>query len=661
MAERPHAKEGVNRAISLFPMAAPLRRYLCVLGLFLAAGAALGQSSGRPGDGLAFDRFADRLERGQLPISSHQDAVDLLGKLRALMPQKDASRELRYRYLNCILALDEDPAAGKAYAEQGLADARRTGDADAEVNFHFCRGSNLEVLTTPRDALPDYDAGIAIARHQENLRLVADGLTWRGAVQSLLGEHALALVDFLEAQKFYDSAGEPVESEQNLFNIAIAYRRMGLRTESRRYLDRIMSVAMQRKDTVLQMDAHMQLGFLDSQPEAPDLPAARRHFETAIRLAAGSKAHGALGSAHLGLARVLNQQGRFRAALGELDAAHREFAAVGDRSEHDMVALQAGEAHAGLGDHAQAIKDYAQAEAMLAKSGNPRYLTELLEHRSESYEALGKPLAALADLRRMIKVQAALDRKAKSYTTTLMSYQFDIARREQENRKLAADRQLRDQQLAALKRVRHWQRLALALGGLLIILLLWQAVRLLRRSRRLQRMAMTDALTQVANRRGVEQMGRRAIEQSHETAQPLSLVALDVDHFKRVNDSYGHPVGDMVLTRLVVAAQESLRQIDHLGRIGGEEFVAILPGSGLQAATRIAERLRRDIEALDLGDLAPDLRISISLGVAELQPGETLDGLIARADQALYLAKQQGRNRVMPSLVEQPQALPTEM
>ena len=640
-------------------MTAPLRTFLCVLGLLLASGTAMAQSAAGKGGSEAFDRFAALLEWGNLPMSSHQDAVKLLDKLHALMPPDDVPRELRYRYLNCVFGLDDDPAAGKVYAEQGLADARRARDADAEVTFHFCRGFHLEALTTPRDALPDYDAGIDIAKRHENLRLVADGLTWRGAVQSLLGEHALALVDFLEAQKFYESTGKQVDSEQNLFNIAIAYRRMGLQGEARKYLDKIMSVAAQRNDTVQQMDAHMQLGFLDLQSETPDLAAARGHFQTAIRMAFGIKAHAALGSAHLGLAQVLNRQGSFQAALGELNAARSEFAAIGNRSDRDMLFLQAGEAHAGLGNHAQAIQDYAQAEAVLAKSGNPRYLAELLEHRSESYESLGEPLAALADLRRMIKVHMALDRKAKSYTTTLMSYQFDTARREQENRKLAADQQLRDQQLAALMRVRHWQRLALALGGVLIILLLWQAVRLLRRSRRLQRMAMTDALTQVANRRGVDQRGRRAVEHVRGTAQPLSLVVLDIDHFKRINDSHGHPVGDRVLVRLAAVAQESLRQGDSLGRIGGEEFVAILPGTDLKAATLIAERLRRDIDALDFGDLVPGLRITVSLGVAELRPLETLDSLVARADQALYQAKQQGRNRVMPSSTEQGRMLPT--
>ena len=118
-----------------------------------------------------------------------------LDRLHGLIPPGDAHRELRYRYMYCILGMDADPAQGVAFAEQGLADARRLDDPDAEANFHFCRGANQESLTTPRDALPDYNAGIAIARQAENTRLMADGLTWRGAVQSLLGEHALALVD----------------------------------------------------------------------------------------------------------------------------------------------------------------------------------------------------------------------------------------------------------------------------------------------------------------------------------------------------------------------------------------------------------------------------------------------------------------------------------
>ncbi len=312
-----------------------------------------------------------------------------------------------------------------------------------------------------------------------------------------------------------------------------------------------------------------------------------------------------------------------------------------------MLALQEGEAHAGLGDHAQAISDYDRSEALLQKSGNLRYLADLLDHRSRSYEALGKTGQALADLRRMVKVHEALDRKAQSYTTTLLSYQFDTARKEQENRKLEADRTLRDAQLASLQRVRRWQRVALALGGVLIVLLLWRAQRQLRRSRRLHRMAMTDPLTGVANRRRLEQVAAMALDHARAMGEPLSLIALDVDHFKAVNDTHGHPVGDQVLVSLTVACQRALRQVDQFGRLGGEEFVAILPGSDAAAAVQVAERLRREIDAMRLDGIVPGLRISVSLGVTSMKSvDDSLGQMLKRADRALYRAKERGRNRI---------------
>jgi len=619
----------------------------CFSGL-LALSAVVIADEGKPATAAAgFDRLADQLERGELVITTHDDALGLLDRLRRQIPAGDARRELRYRYMLCILGMGDDPARGVAYAEQGIAAARRIGYPDAEINFHFCRGANQESLTTARDALPDYNAGIDIARQAENTRLVADGLTWRGSVQSLLGEHALALVDFLEAQKFYDSAGEPIESEQNLFNIAVAYRRLGERKEARAYLDRLMKHGGERKDLPQQMAAHMQLGFLDSETGPDRLMAARGHFLAALQIARSIGNHVSQGSAHMGLAQVLNQLGDYPGALEELGAARAELVATHDRSDGDMLALQEGEAHAGLGDHARAIADFDRSEAFLQKSGNLRYLADLLDHRSRSYEALGKTARALADLRRMVKVHEALDRKAQSYTTTLMSYEFDTARKEQENRKLEADRKLRDEQLTALERVRRWQRAALALGGVLIVLLLWQAQRQLRRSRRLHRMAMTDPLTGVANRRRLEHVGTMALACAHVMGEPLSLIALDVDHFKAVNDTHGHPVGDQVLVSLTAACQQALRQVDQFGRLGGEEFVAILPGSDVAAALQVAERLRRKINDMSLDHLVPGLRLSISLGVAAKGPEQdTLDQLLERADRALYRAKELGRNRV---------------
>ncbi|MGN6738315.1 diguanylate cyclase [Dyella sp.] len=622
----------------------------CFLALLMLCHRAVAGDGDGPAGG--FDRLADQLERGELVITTHDDALRLLDRLKGQIPSGDSRRELRYRYMFCILGMDGDPAAGVAYADRGIADAQRVGYTAAEVNFHFCRGANQESLTTARDALPDYNAGIDLARHAENTRLVADGLTWRGAVQSLLGEHALALVDFLEAQKFYDSAGEPIESEQNLFNVAVAYRRLGERSEARDYLDRLMKIGKERKDLPQQAAAHMQLGFLDSETGPDHLVAAREHFLAALQIARATGSHVSQGSAHMGLAQVFNQLGEYRGALDELAAARAEFVTTRDRSDRDMLALQEGEAHAGLGDHAQAISDFNRSEAFLRKSGNLRYLSELLEQRSHSYEALGKTALALADLQRMVKVHESLDRKAQSFTTTLMSYQFDTARKEQENRRLEADRQLREEQLAALERVRRWQRAALALGGILIVLLLWQAQRQLRRSRRLHRMAMTDPLTGIANRRRIEDLGRSMFAEAIAKNEPMALVVLDVDHFKQVNDAFGHQIGDKVLTRIVGACQGILRKADCIGRMGGEEFIVLLPGADCDEARQVAERLRKCVQATRLDDLAADLKVSISLGVGSRRPeDDLLESLVRRADRALYRAKDFGRNRVEVDLL----------
>lgn len=616
------------------------------MSLFVPVVAAAQDGGSRTGAG-AFDHYADQLERGEVVITTHADALRDLERLRSEIPAGDARRELRYRYMYCILGIHNDPSAGKAYAEQGLLDARRIGYADAEVNFHFCRGANQEALTAARDALPDYNAGIEIARREENNRLVADGLTWRGSVQSLLGEHALALVDFLDAQKFYDSAGEQVESEQNLFNIAIAYRRLGERKEAREYLDRLMKYGIQRKDLPQQMAAHMQLGFLDVESEALALSSARSHFTEALRIGELIDSAATRASAHLGLAQVDNLGGNYTGALAELARAEASLKISGDRSNGDMIALQEGMAHAGLGEHEQAIVDFDRSEAFLRKSGNLRYYADLLQQRSRSYEALGKTVLALADLKEMIKVHEALDRKARSFTTTLMSYQFDTARREQENRRLAADRQLQSAQLASLERVRRWQWAALVLGGLLIVLLLWQARRQVRAARRLHRMAMTDPLTGIANRRRIEDLGQPMLDEAIQRDESMAVVVLDVDHFKQINDACGHQAGDLVLTRIVEACRDALREEDRIGRIGGEEFVVLLPRADRQVARDVAERLRLRVQALDLGDILPGRQVSISLGVATREHGERdLDRLIQRADRALYRAKASGRNRV---------------
>jgi diguanylate cyclase (GGDEF)-like protein len=174
----------------------------------------------------------------------------------------------------------------------------------------------------------------------------------------------------------------------------------------------------------------------------------------------------------------------------------------------------------------------------------------------------------------------------------------------------------------------------------------------------LRQMAATDPLTGLFNRRPFEQMGEKLIADSARKRRPLALLIIDVDHFKQFNDSYGHALGDAVLQRLADVLQGQLRGADLIGRMGGEEFAALLPDTGLEPAKQVAERLREAVDALEVSSVGVVVRIQISIGLAILdvnaahsdEPAELLVGLMREADLAMYAAKRAGRNRVEVAL-----------
>ncbi len=172
---------------------------------------------------------------------------------------------------------------------------------------------------------------------------------------------------------------------------------------------------------------------------------------------------------------------------------------------------------------------------------------------------------------------------------------------------------------------------------------------------RLRDLAMHDELTGLYNRRHFLELAEAEIARVRRTGTPLSLSMLDIDHFKRVNDFFGHAVGDLALKQLATVMRETLRASDVPARIGGEEFVILLTDTSLEGARRMTERLRERVGRAEVPaghDRAA--RFTISAGVAELSPGEPFEALLARADQALYSAKSAGRNRTVSSLPPAP-------
>ena len=162
--------------------------------------------------------------------------------------------------------------------------------------------------------------------------------------------------------------------------------------------------------------------------------------------------------------------------------------------------------------------------------------------------------------------------------------------------------------------------------------------------------AITDALTGLHNRRYMETHLASLVEQAHARGKPLTVLVLDIDFFKKVNDTHGHDAGDDVLREFALRLKKSIRGIDLACRLGGEEFVVVMPDTDMAVATMVAERLRRRIAAdpFPIHKGERKVAVTISIGLAALAgPDDAAANVLKRADQALYKAKRDGRNRVV--------------
>ncbi|MDH5326710.1 MAG: diguanylate cyclase [Gammaproteobacteria bacterium] len=201
-------------------------------------------------------------------------------------------------------------------------------------------------------------------------------------------------------------------------------------------------------------------------------------------------------------------------------------------------------------------------------------------------------------------------------------------------------------QVELLARVRAHQKLA-------------QTISALEESRKfLREQANTDSLTRLPNRRNFFRSAAYALAQMQRRSQDFSVIMLDIDYFKQINDTYGHQTGDYVLVELAKVLSMAIREDDMLARIGGEEFVVASPVTNRLAAIVLAERLRKAVESTEFRCQGNRIPVTISLGLASLSnPEETVDSLMAIADARLYLAKQKGRNRICASDKTKPDVL----
>jgi diguanylate cyclase (GGDEF)-like protein len=221
---------------------------------------------------------------------------------------------------------------------------------------------------------------------------------------------------------------------------------------------------------------------------------------------------------------------------------------------------------------------------------------------------------------------------------------FEMDRQLQRNAELNRDLQASQQRQLEQKR---WTAIAMATGAIIIFLLVLHVISIRRHRRQLALLANADSLTGLPNRRRTYELGKEAMAKALEAKLPLTVAVVDLDHFKSINDRFGHAGGDRVLQEFARVCRESIRAEDILGRWGGEEFLIVMPGASLDVALVAMERVRELALHIELPTKSVGLRVCLSAGLAALESNvKTLDELIARGDAALYRAKHEGRDLV---------------
>ena len=369
-----------------------------------------------------------------------------------------------------------------------------------------------------------------------------------------------------------------------------------------------------------------------------------KEFEAARELSQDVKDTQGIAFADMDLCQVQIEVGQLIEARQRCDSALRIFNASGSRDLRKLTRSYLAHIDLEEGHAARALPTLNEILSNDAADVPALSVAPIFKLRSRANATLGNFRESHADLEEYLRRTTAADDARRIRQSATLRARFEMDRQLQRNAEL--NRELKTSQQRQMEQKR-WTAIAASTGAIIIILLTLHAISIRRHRRQLALLANTDSLTGVPNRRRTYELGKAAMAHAKESNLPLTVAVVDLDHFKSINDRFGHAGGDKVLQEFARACRDSIREEDILGRWGGEEFLLVMPGASLDLAVIALERLRKRALAIAIPELGPGLQVCLSAGLAALEPHvKTLDELIARGDAALYRAKHEGRDLV---------------
>lgn len=577
------------------------------------------------------------------PEVSRRDAESALALLQR---QPDADLEIRARLILCDYQSERDPAAAEVQiASIGnlLAQARRQG---LRAGMLDCQGQIAETSGNNTRAGELYEQAVIIAADAGDDEMLAGALFSRGYLLGLQGKYAAGLADLKRAQGLYEQLKLPHHALTALNGIAILYNRMGDYAQARHMYSQALKA---QRDAGMRREQGVTLHNLGRAHEnLLEWAAARKAFTESLEISRELKYPRAEAYALRGLAAVENGTGNPKGALETLERAAKLQRETPDARLDAQIHLARGIALHQLKHLPESAAELQEALQVFRQAASLSELQATYAELAAVYAELGDWRAGYGYLDKSRETAASQFRNQIDQRFATLKVEFDTAAKDKENALLTRENQANEKALAQERRARSLQAAVIALTVVLALLLSALAVYQRRTTLRMRSLAMTDDLTGVPNRRAV--LARLEPLLAQTARPPCSMLIIDIDHFKSINDQHGHAEGDEALRLVATKLRNAISEPGYVGRLGGEEFVAVLPDTDIQQAAEIAEHVREQVMSIDSRRWLLDRKITVSIGVTAAGAGaDTSSSMLQRADAALYEAKRTGRNRVKVS------------
>lgn len=560
-----------------------------------------------------------------------------------------------------VVALrDSDPGLGLQRGESVLAEARLREPRCpvGEAMLLSAIGSNLHILGRNAEAVDHQQRALALLPPEAATVQRVTLHRAAGVALADVEEFDAALEHYLQALAVSQAEGDRLEAAKTAGNIGNLYNMLGQLDRARSYHQQALADFEAAGFTLGVAGTLVNLGALSAKfalaaQEAGDADGARRENEQlrdlnqrALTLFAdlGNDRGVAYAASNIGLA--LERLGEPMQALVEHERALSLRVRIGDVHGEINSRVTMADALIALErfEEAQEHLDLAQARI---SDGSFGLLVAVIERRVRLAETLGDFPQALHRQREVTRLNSELASERYNARASELQARFDTDKQAREIALLQSNAEIRELEIGQ-------QRLLLRVGVLVGVLLLalfallYSRLRLGRRATRvLERAVRTDPVTGLGNRRDMVERIQQEMQRHGVSGRPFVVAMVDIDRFKTINDQHGHGVGDAVLAEVATRLRTRLRGQDSLARWGGEEFLLLLPDTGLAGGRVVAEKMREAVSGKPAVIAGVSVPLSLTLGLVEYAAGMSLDDCVNAADKAMYLGKRQGRDRVV--------------